>query len=156
MHRDHLHAELGALVDEEVVVLDHQVDIKGQGGFRAKLLDGDEAEGQVRRKSGVHDVEVQHLHADGLEAANGVLQVAHIRAHDRWCDFNDGFDALVNLRHDGGLGRGALQEALLQVANGKAELVFEFVVGVIAAELGAADFEIADEALNRQLVRASD
>jgi len=87
---DHLpgRAGLGKHGNECVRILDHQVDLDGQGGHLLECADDMGAECEVGDKMAVHHVDVQPVGSGNLRFAHLVGQVSEVRRQKRGSDLH--------------------------------------------------------------------
>ena len=103
-----------------------------------------QTQGHVGGKSGIHEIQVEHVDARSLQASDLGTQGTQIGAHQRGRDLDIvRSDPRRCVAPD--LRRRLRYECLSGVPEGLPELVFELSVGVIAAQFWSADLEIAHE-----------
>ena len=75
--------------------LDHQMDIQRQGGDARNGSDDRDADGDIRNKHAVHDVDVDIIGSCGGQRADISLQIDKIRGQNGRCDLDHSVNNLL-------------------------------------------------------------
>ena len=88
MDRDDIAAEFGKLHDELLRVLDHQMCVERHIGNRAQRFDQRRAEGDIRHKMTVHNIDVDVVGAGFSEIGRRLSEGPEICGQNGRCDFD--------------------------------------------------------------------